>query len=270
MTDPQVILITGASSGIGETTARYFAKRGFKVAMAARRIERLEEIAKEIQAGGGEAIAVQADVSDNEVIQGMVRQTLERFGKIDVLFNNAGFGKFNWLENLDPVKDIEGQMQVNALGTILTSRAVLPHMIERRSGHIINMCSMAGMVATPTYTIYAASKFAVRGFSQALRREVSVWGIHVSVILPGGASTEFGEKAGATKRKTGVTTPKFLKLTTEQIAAKVYQVVQRPQRMVVFPGLWRVSIWLDTLFQGFADKVIEKRFVIPERGLDGK
>ncbi|NJN43309.1 MAG: SDR family oxidoreductase [Anaerolineae bacterium] len=208
-----VILITGASSGIGETTARLFASRGYRVALAARRIEKLETIADEIRASGGQAFPVQSDVSQTDSIDAMVKSTLEQFGQIDVLFNNAGFGKLGWLENLDPAREIKAQLDTNLLGTIYCSRAVLPHMIHRRKGHIINMSSIGGLVGTPTYTIYAASKFGVRGFSQALRREVSIWGIHVSAIFPGGVETEFAEKSGSTKRKTGIATPRWLRLT---------------------------------------------------------
>ncbi len=118
------------------------------------------------------------------------------------LLNNAGFGHLGWLEDLDPVHDIQAQLQVNLVAVIQMAREVLPHMIERRSGHIINMASVAGLVASPTYSVYAASKFGMRGFSEALRREVGVFGIHVSALYPGGVRTEFKEHTGA-QRKTG-------------------------------------------------------------------
>ena len=187
----KVVIVTGASSGIGEATASEFAKEGARIVLAARSVDKLQELAGEIAAmnSGAETLVIQTDLSKLEDIQAMIRQTLERFNRIDVLVNNAGFGRLDWLENLDPVKDIQAQIDVNVMGVIQTTRQVLPVMIEQRSGSIINMCSMAGLVGTPTYSIYAASKHAVHGFSEALRREVKPWGIDVSLIYPGGVVT---------------------------------------------------------------------------------
>jgi NADP-dependent 3-hydroxy acid dehydrogenase YdfG len=266
MLNSPVILVTGASSGIGEVTARFFGDRGYRVVLAARRFDRLEALSRTIQDAGGQALPVAADVSNLEDIQNLVGAALEEFGQIDVLFNNAGFGRLAWLEDLDPVKDIEAQLQVNLNGVIQTTRAVLPYMIERRSGHIINMASMAGLIATPTYSIYAAGKFAVRGFSEALRREVGVLGIHVSVIYPGGVRTEFGEHTGA-KFKTRTTTPASLKLAPEDVARAVFGVVRRPRRTVVLPWVMVLVAWANTLSPGFIDWFIERRFTRPERGL---
>ena len=200
MTNNQVILITGASSGIGAATARLFGREGYRVVLAARRRERLEALAEEIQRGGGQAFPIQTDLSQLDSIQNMVQTTLDHWGQIDILLNNAGFGRLDWFENLDPIRGIEAQINVNVLGLIHTTRFVIPHMIERSSGHIINMASMAGLVATPTYSLYAACKFAVRGFTDALRREVGVWNIHVSAIYPGGVETEFKSHAGQSVR----------------------------------------------------------------------
>ncbi len=267
MSTGKTILITGASSGIGESTARYFAARGWRVSMAARRIERREAIRDEIEAAGGQAQAIEADVMAQEEIESMVSQTIDRWGQVDVLMNNAGFGRFGWLEELDPVREVRNQVEVNLLGTILASQAILPHMIRRRSGHIINMASIAGLVATPTYTIYAASKFGIRGFSQALRRETRVWGIKVSAVFPGGVVTEFAEKSGSTKRKTGISTPRWLKLGPQDVAKAVYRLAQRPKSIVVLTWMMRYSVWLNNLVPTLVDIMIEERFVKPERGL---
>lgn len=262
----KVVIVTGASSGIGEATAREFAKEGSKVVLAARRVDRLESLAKEIAAmgTGAEALVVQADLSKLEDIQSLITKTLERFGRIDVLVNNAGFGRLDWLENLDPVKDIQSQFDVNVLGVIQTTRQALPVMIKQRSGHIINMCSMAGLVATPTYTIYAACKHAVHGFSEALRREVKPWGIDVSMIYPGGVTTEFGSHAGI-KRKTNATTPRFMLLTAEQVGQEVVNLVHRPRAMRIIPWLWTFTVWMNRNFNSFVDYTTINRFTIPER-----
>jgi short-subunit dehydrogenase len=200
MAEKPVILITGASSGIGAATALYFAQRGYRVVMAARRLERLDEQASVIKNNGGEALAIEVDVSSSEQIQELVERTLKNYSRIDVLFNNAGFGRMRWLEKLDFEADIESQLQVNLHGAIRTTKAVIPTMIAQRSGHIINMSSVAGYIAPPTYTIYAATKFGLRGFTDALRREMYHYNIRVSGIYPGPVKTEFIEHMGERKK----------------------------------------------------------------------
>jgi short-subunit dehydrogenase len=262
----KVVLVTGASSGIGEATARQFGREGAKVVLAARRLERLEALAREIDAmkTGAETLPVESDLSKLEDIRSLVQRTLDTFGRIDVLVNNAGFGHLDWLENLDPKKDIEAQFNVNVLGVVQTSRQALPVMIRQRAGHIINMCSMAGLIATPTYTIYAASKHAVHGFSEALRREVKPWGIDVSLVYPGGVTTEFGQHGGY-QRKTKATTPRFLLLSPEDVAKEVVQLVRRPRAMLVIPWLWSLTALLNRLFPSIVDYTTINRFTIPER-----
>jgi short-subunit dehydrogenase len=262
----KVVIVTGASSGIGEATARQFGREGAKVVLAARRVDRLEALAKEIKemGTGAETLVVQADLSKLEDIQSLINQALNQFGRIDVLVNNAGFGRLDWLENLDPLKDIESQFDVNVLGVVQTTRQALSVMIKQRSGHIINMCSMAGLVATPTYTIYAACKHAVHGFSEALRREVKPWGIDVSMIYPGGVTTEFGQHAGI-KRKTQATTPKFLLLSADDVGRAVVELVHRPRPMWIIPWLWSFTVWMNRNLNWLVDYTTIHRFTIPER-----
>jgi short-subunit dehydrogenase len=266
--DPKgkVVIVTGASSGIGEATARQFGREGSKVVLVARRGDRLQALAQEIKrrGAGAEALVVQADLSKLEDIQALVKQTVEAYGRIDVLVNNAGFGRLDWLENLDPVRDIQGQFDVNVMGVIQTTRQALPVMIKQRSGSIINMCSMAGLVATPTYSIYAACKHAVHGFSEALRREVKPWGIDVSMVYPGGVVTEFASHAGI-KRRTNATTPRFMLLTAEQVAEAVVRLVRQPKSMLIIPRLWSFTVWMNRNLNRFVDYTTISRFTVPER-----
>lgn len=259
-----VIIVTGASSGIGAATARLFARHSYRVVLAARRTERLQALAAEIGAGGGQALVVPTDIGRLEDIRVLVSKSLESYGQIDVLFNNAGFGRLDFLEELDPVADIEAQLRVNVLGVVQTSQAVLPSMIAHRKGHIINMASLAGFIGTPTYSVYAASKFAVRGFSEALRREVGLYGIHVSGIYPGGTSTEFAEHARI-RRRTGQTTPKALRLNAEEVADAVLSLVRHPRRTLILPRPMLLGVWANALFPGLVDWLIESRFTRPER-----
>jgi NADP-dependent 3-hydroxy acid dehydrogenase YdfG len=261
-----VVIITGASSGIGEAAARRFGIEGYRVVLAARRLDRLQALQGEIEAAGGEALAVETDVSDHKSIQALVDRTLETYGQIDVLFNNAGFGRTKWLEELDPEKDITAQIQVNLTGVIQATRAVLPHMIARKQGSIINMASLAAFVATPTYSVYAASKFGLRGFSDALRREVGVYGIRVSVIYPGGVSTEFGSHTGA-QRKTGIQTPKALVQTPEDVARAVVAAARRPVRALILPAISRLGVLFSAALPWLTDWLQETYFTKPERGI---
>jgi len=260
----EVAIVTGASSGIGEATARLFARHGYRVVLAARRKERLEALAQELSGADQQVLATPADISKLEDIQRVVAESLKRFGRIDVLVNNAGFGRLSWLEQLDPVTDIQALLQVNLLGLIWMTQAVLPHMIERRKGHIINVASMASYIATPTYSIYAASKFGVRGFTDALRREASIYGVKVSAVYPGGVATEFGQHARI-QRKTGATTPDWLKLSAEDVAKAIFRLARRPRRQVVLPWLMHFAIGLNAFLPGAVDYAVQKLFVEPEK-----
>ncbi|RME89645.1 MAG: SDR family NAD(P)-dependent oxidoreductase, partial [Anaerolineae bacterium] len=127
----KVVLITGASSGFGADAARLFAREGCKVALAARRVGRLQALAEEIRSQGGEALVVPLDVTEQAQIEDAVHTVLETYGRIDILYNNAGFGRLDWLENLAPERDIAAQVAVNLTGLIQVTRAVLPHMLAR-------------------------------------------------------------------------------------------------------------------------------------------
>jgi short-subunit dehydrogenase len=252
----KVVLITGASSGFGEDAARLFAREGCRVVLAARRTEKLRAIEAEIREAGGEALAVPVDVNERAEIDGMVRTVLDRYGRIDILFNNAGFGAVSWLETLNPERDIEELIRVNLTGTILVTHAVLPGMLERREGHIINMASVAGLIAAPLLTTYAASKYGVRAFTDALRREVAPLGIVVSGIYPGPARTEFGThlKRSAAREKAR----RFINihLSSEFVAQRVVEVARRPRRSLVIPWWFRLITTFDTLFPVVVDWVL--------------
>jgi NADP-dependent 3-hydroxy acid dehydrogenase YdfG len=256
----KVVVVTGASSGFGAEAARLFAREGCKVVLAARRLDRLEELAKEIRAAGGEALPVVMDVSQPAQIEAMVKAAIDGYGRIDVLFNNAGFGRLDWLEKLDPVKDIQAQITVDLLGVIWVARAVLPHMYAQRSGHIINMCSMGGWAAPPLYSIYSAAKFGVRGFSEALRRETTPFGVRVSVIYPGGASTEFGSHVGGSAAKKRFTTPNWLKLSASDVARAVVGIAKWPRRALVLPWWMVFSKFLNSHFNGLSDSLQANAF----------
>jgi uncharacterized protein len=257
----QVILITGASSGFGADAARLFGRAGCIVVLAARRQDRLTALAEEIRHAGGQAFAIPLDMAEQSQIDDAVQTVLEHFGQIDILLNNAGLGRLEWLEVLDPAADIDMQIDVNLRGAIQLTRAVLPSMLTRKKGHIINMASIAGLIAAPTYSIYAATKYGLRGFTDALRRELVSTGIHVSGIYPGPASTEFGKQSGDNPVKRSMKFPKWFWMTSEYVARRTVEVALRPRRGLIIPWYYRIVIAFDTLFPGLVDWILKIAFV---------
>jgi hypothetical protein len=249
----RVVIITGASSGIGAATALCLASAGLRVMLAARRLDRLEQLRAEIDEAGGMAVAIQTDVTDRASIIRLVDLTLKEFGRVDVLVNNAGVGRMGWLEQIDPA-DVRLSYATNVLGTIDLTQAVLPIMIAQRRGHIINVNSVAGKIATPTYSIYASTKFAIDGFAQSLRREVSMWGIHVSMLHLGSVATEFETGAGI-RRRTNLKMPDRLVLSAEAAARTVLSVIRRPRSSMVRPRAMLLTIWINRFAPWLIDAV---------------
>src|SRR5438094_1857379 len=182
-------IVTGASSGIGAQLARDLAARGMRVALVARRRDRLEALAAEIRAARGDAWAVEGDVADRASIERAVAGVLERHGRIDLLVNNAGYGRHVLFKD-HPVEDIERMMRTNYLGPVWAMKAVLPAMRARRRGWIVNVSSVAGKLGQPDEAAYSATKFAVAGLSEALALELAPLGIHVMTVYPALVRTE--------------------------------------------------------------------------------
>ncbi len=246
----RTVIITGASSGIGEATARAFGRAGDRVVLAARRVDRLNQLA----AGLPESLVVGADLTNAEDVAGVAGSARARYGTIDVLVNNAGLARYDWLERLSE-DDILAQIQVNLIAPILLARAVLPAMQAQRRGVIINVCSVAGKIATPTTTIYNTTKFGVDGFSEALRREVGPQGIHVCVIYPGPvAGTELGDHSGGSTL--GGPRPRWSRTTTERVAAAIVRLADHPRARLVIPGFYGAVIFLNGIFPSLADTVL--------------
>jgi NADP-dependent 3-hydroxy acid dehydrogenase YdfG len=193
--DEPVLLITGASSGIGAATARRAAETGYRIVLAARREDRLRELAEEL-GGAQRAIAVRCDVSDWEDDQALAQAALDSFGRIDAVFANAGFGaQRGFLE--ESVEHWRSMVLTNVLGTALTIRATLPHLLERGSGHYLITSSVAGRRVIPG-SLYSATKWAVTAIGEALRSELRQMhdntGIRVTLIEPGMTDTEFFDR----------------------------------------------------------------------------
>lgn len=247
----KVVLITGASSGFGKDAAYLFADEGAKVILTARRLNRLQALAGEIQNRGGEALAVPVDVSQRSEIDLMVSTALQLYDHIDILFNNAGFGRMDFFEELENERDIETQVQVNLTGLMMVTQAVLPYMIERRQGHIINMASVSAWLPVPTYSVYSATKGGVRAFSSALRREVAQHNIRVSTIYPAPSKTEFSYGDTKKHRKPGWF--KYTYIPPENVSERVVELAKRPRRSVTLPGWFALLAFFDLLTPGLVD-----------------
>ncbi|MBI5955042.1 MAG: SDR family oxidoreductase [Chloroflexi bacterium] len=249
----KVVLITGASSGFGEDAALMFAAEGCKVVLAARRIDRLQALAAKIQDTGGEALAIPVDIVDVAEVKNLVETTLDLYGQIDILFNNAGIGRVAWFEDHSWDRDINTLIQVNLIGLMQVTHEVLPHMLARGEGHIINMASVAGLMAPPLIASYSASKFGVRGFTDVLRREVAPFGVKVSGIYPGPASTEFGQHVGKNQAYRKFRSGFRVHMTSEYVARRVVNVAKRPRRSLIIPWWFRIVYVFDMLFPTIMD-----------------
>ena len=254
-----VVIITGASSGIGEKTAITLAKNGYRVVIAARRQNRLEEIAEQIRKLGGEVLPIQVDLSQVDQIWDLVERTKSVFGQIDILVNNAGSARHLWLHEQSLEYDIQNQLQVNLIGMIQLTRLVIPDMVEAGAGQIIHISSIASWVGVPTYSIYNASKFGSRGFLAGLRRELRGSGVTISEIFPGAVDTEFGQDPEVSWKTTTVT-PKFALLSAQSVADKILVMIQRKKTTSVIPGFMRFAIWADAHIPGFISWVLSKYF----------
>ncbi|HEX8854451.1 MAG TPA: SDR family NAD(P)-dependent oxidoreductase [Thermoleophilaceae bacterium] len=187
----KVVAITGASSGIGEATALACSWAGAAVSLAARRLDRIEELARRIKYEGGRALAIETDVGDEDQANAFVERTNEELGRLDVLVNNAGVMLLGPIENA-PTEEWRRMIHANVFGVIYCTHAALPIMRAQSAGHIVNVSSVAGRVARAGAGVYNLTKFGVGAFSEALRQEVTASGIRVTLVEPGAVATELG------------------------------------------------------------------------------
>ena len=190
MKEKKVIWITGASSGIGYATAKLLAQKGAKVAVGARRLDRLEKLQNEIEEQNGEILIAKLDVTKKSECDSFVNKVIEKWGQVDVIVNNAGLMPLSFFKNLK-IDEWDRMIDVNIKGVLYCTGSVISHMKEKKSGHIVNLSSVAGRVVIPAGSVYCATKFAVAAFTEGLRQEFSVRSnIRVTSIEPGIVATE--------------------------------------------------------------------------------
>lgn len=240
----RVAIVTGASSGIGLATVRALAAKGAAVTLAARREPELAEAAREIRARGGRALVAPTDVTDRAQIQALVDTTLAEWGRLDIVVANAG------IYVRSPIPDVttehfERSMTVNFYGAVNLVLAALPHLLERRSGHIVLVTSIDGKKALPLDAPYSAAKFALAGFGDVARQELRSSGINVSTILPGRVDTPFIDEF----RFPLISKP----IKAERVARTIVRAIERNKAEAIVPRSGSLLLWAQALSPRFAD-----------------
>ncbi len=257
--DGKTAVVTGASSGIGRAAAVELARRGANVVLAARRAERLEAVVRECEALGVRATAVVADVTSRDDC----RRLIDAAGDVDVLVNNAGFAAFETIENAKP-DDLTAMMATNYFGTVWCTQAVLPRMLARGSGTIVNVASIAGIMGYARMGGYSATKFAIIGFTEALRDEVLGRGVRVALVCPGTTETEFFEHAernkmpGASRLIPG--------LRPERVARAIADAAEDGHYRRIVPVAAALYMRMKELFPRFAHLLMRRVSAVLERG----
>ena len=223
----KVVVITGASSGLGESTARHLASLGAVLVLGARRTDRIQALAEELTRKGGKALAVQTDVTQRTQLQRLVDAAVEGYGRVDVLLNNAGLMPSSPLERL-AVDDWDRMIDVNIKGVLYGVAAALPHMVRQKGGHIINVSSVAGLKVPPGGAVYSATKHAVRAITEGLRQEVTGQHIRTTVVCPGAVATELVDSMTDTEVQAGMRAFYKIAISPDAFARAVAYAIEQP------------------------------------------
>ena len=229
----KVVVITGASSGIGESTAKLLARHGAKVVLGARRKDRLDAAVKEISAAGGNAISVAVDVTKRAEVEALIRTAIDGFGRVDVIVNNAGIMPLGPMEALK-VEEWDRQIDVNIKGVLYGVAAVLPHMQKQKSGHIINLASVFGIkVFAPGGTVYCATKSAVRFLTEGLRIELHSQNIRCTMVSPGAVATELPESSSEEATRKNLREFYKMAIPANSIASAIAYAIEQPANVEI-------------------------------------
>jgi NADP-dependent 3-hydroxy acid dehydrogenase YdfG len=229
----KVVVITGASSGLGESTARLLAASGAKVVLGARRKDRIDGLVREITAKGGNAIGFTSDVTKRRDVEALVKGALDKHGRVDVLVNNAGIASIAPMEALK-VEEWDQMIDVNIKGLLYGVAAALPIMQKQKQGHIINIASVVGFkVFAPGGTVYSATKFAVRAVTEGLRLELKADNIRATMISPGAVATELGESGSDEVAKENLREFYKIAIPSDSIARAIAYAIEQPAEVEI-------------------------------------
>ena len=242
----RVAIVTGASSGIGRATALELAKAGACVALAARRESPLLELAEEIQRIGSKALVLQTDVTQRQQVEAMVQAVLSRWGRVDILISNAGEYIRAPIIDLDPA-DLQRSLDVNYFGGVYCIKAVLPSMLAQKSGHIVTVTSMDGKIGLPPDAPYVSAKFALTGFCEVLRQEVSDHGIAVTNVLPGRVDTVMIEQL-----RFSWISPK---ISPEMVARSILDAIRKRKPIVIVPPQAKLLYYINVFAPKLSDRL---------------
>jgi short-subunit dehydrogenase len=247
-------LVTGASSGIGRCLALRLAAQGARVALVARREAELEALAGEIRAAGGEALVLPCDVAERGQVESCTARALDALGGIDLLVNNAGYGHHRRFLEWD-LDDMERLFRVNTLGTLYFTKLLLPQMVARRQGWLVFLSSVAGKIASPDESAYAASKFAIEGLAAALSIEVEDAGVHVLTVRPGVIRTAFFD-AEALQRMPPVSRRQFQE--PERLVGAMLKALARGRYELTFPRWLAAGYLVQALAPTFMRRQVRR------------
>ncbi|MFE4243659.1 SDR family oxidoreductase [Peribacillus butanolivorans] len=237
----KVVIITGASSGIGEATAKELASKGAKLVLAARREDRLQKLQEEIQQNGGQAFYKVTDVSSHEQMEKLADYALKEFGKIDVMVNNAGVMPLSPVHQ-KKINEWDSMIDINIKGVLYGIAAVLPSMRERKEGHIINVSSIAGHLVFPASAVYSGTKFAVRAITEGLRIEEASNNIRTTIISPGTIATELLESISDLELKSEIIEVSKIGIEPASIARSVAFAIEQPSDVAINEMIIRPTI----------------------------
>jgi short-subunit dehydrogenase len=253
----RIVAITGASAGIGRATAVRLARGGASIAICARRRDRLDAAAAEIVAAGGQALAIAADVTSDTDMRQFASATVERFGRLDVMICNAGFGVAGAIDDVTP-EQMRRLVDVNYMGTFYAARAALEIFRRQSAGHLIVISSIVGKRGVPYMGAYAATKFAQVGMAECLRAEVARTSVHVTVVYPVSTESEFFD---VMSRETGTVVTRAFgpRQQTSTVADAIARAIDRPAPEVYPHARSRALVWLNAVAPGYCDRLV-KRF----------
>jgi len=251
----KIVVITGASSGIGEACAIEFAKKGANLVLVARRKEKLLEVEKKLSQYNVKIAVIACDISDKSQVKQMCKQVLDEFNQIDILVNNAGFAIYGTISE-SSIEEIESQMNTNYFGMIYCTKNFLPKMQEQNSGHIVNVASVAASFGLPGIASYCASKFAMLGFSEGLQHELKGTNVKVTVVSPIMVKTNFFDHPSFSSM------PKYspTALNSKTVAKAVLKAANSSRLEIIVPPIVRGAVWAKHTFPFFINPIIGSSF----------